>query len=158
VLLSEPSGTYDKAIATRVIINLGEWAWQQIGLGWRRLNEFREWRLEEIGMPPFNQYLGEDLVADALSPHVELVELVNFASTYYVGTRVLKPLLSQARGGSVDGSPNCRPGATTARKTLRVSQKITDRVRAGTIGWLRQSRPARVRKGCCKKAAVPACR
>jgi hypothetical protein len=41
-------------------------------------------------------------VIEALSPHLELVELVNFASTYYVGTRVLKPLLSQALGGSVD--------------------------------------------------------
>jgi hypothetical protein len=31
-----------------------------------------------------------------------LLELVNFASTYYVGTRVLKPLLNQALGGLVD--------------------------------------------------------
>jgi hypothetical protein len=30
------------------------------------------------------------------------VELVDFASTYYVGSRVLKPLLAQATGTLVD--------------------------------------------------------
>ena len=122
--LREPSAAYDKVVATRVIINLGAWARQQTGLmecarvlkpggllllseatlqGWRRLNEFRkEWLLDEISIPPFNQYLDEDLVIDALSGDLELVELVNFASTYYVGTRVLKPLLSRALGGTID--------------------------------------------------------
>jgi hypothetical protein len=35
------------------------------------------------------------------------MDIVNFASTYYVGTRVLKPLLNQALGSVVDvANPN----------------------------------------------------
>jgi SAM-dependent methyltransferase len=122
--LVEPPGTYDKVVSVRVIINLGSWDRQRAALlecvrvlkpggllllseatlqGWRRLNEFRrEWHLADIPIPPFNQYLDENLVMDALSDELELVELVNFASTYYVGTRVLKPLMSQAAGGNID--------------------------------------------------------
>ena len=38
---------------------------------------------------------------------LELVELVNFASTYFVGTRLLKPLLAKAIGGKMDpADPN----------------------------------------------------
>ena len=122
--LLEPSATYDKVIAIRVMINLGAWDRQRIALkecarvlkpggtlllseatlqGWRRLNQFRaEWQLEEIPIPAFNQYLDEDLVIEALSDELQLIELVNFASTYYVGTRVLKPLLNRALGGVID--------------------------------------------------------
>ena len=59
---------------------------------------------------------------------LELMELVNFASTYFVGTRLLKPLLAQALGGKIDpADPNaewnrwfstCRPGEITARKSF----------------------------------------
>ena len=35
----------------------------------------------------------------AAAPGLELVEISNFASTYYVGTRVLKPLLARLGGG-----------------------------------------------------------
>jgi ubiquinone/menaquinone biosynthesis C-methylase UbiE len=127
--LLEPSNTYDKVISVRVIINLGAWERQKIGLlecarvlkpggllllseatvqGWQRLNDFRrEWQLDDIPMPLFNQYLDENQVVDALSPNLELVELVNFASTYYVGTRVLKPLLARAVGGGIEvANPN----------------------------------------------------
>ena len=116
--LKEPSRSYDKVIVVRVLINLGTWERQFSGLrectrvlkpggllllseatvqGWRRLNALREeWGLEDIPMPPFNQYLDQDKVIAALSGEAELLELSNFASTYYVGTRVLKPLLAQA--------------------------------------------------------------
>jgi len=106
--LDEPSGTYDKAVVVRVLINLGEWARQKRGLlecarvlkpggtlllseatlqGWRRLNAFRrEWGLPDIPMPPFNQYLDEEQVIEAAAGALRLVEISDFASTYYVGT------------------------------------------------------------------------
>jgi SAM-dependent methyltransferase len=127
--LDEPAGTYDKVIAVRVLINLGGWEAQRGALqacgrvakpgglvllseatvqGWTKLNAFRgEWGLQPIPMPAFNTYLDEQQVVEVMSPGFELVELVNFASTYFVGTRVLKPLLSEALGGRVDvADPN----------------------------------------------------
>ena len=116
--LKEPAVTYDKVVVIRVLINLGTWERQVQGLreclrvlkpggtlllseatvqGWRRLNQFRaEWGLDDIAMPPFNQYLDEDRVISEVASEMQLVELANFASTYYVGSRVLKPLLAQA--------------------------------------------------------------
>jgi ubiquinone/menaquinone biosynthesis C-methylase UbiE len=127
--LDEPSDKYDKVIVTRVIINVGDWKRQQQALDealrvvkpggvlllseaclqtWRSLNRFRgEWGLEPIPMPAFNNYLDSDRVIEALAPSASLVELSHFASSYYVGTRVLKPLLSGtsgARSGQA-GSP-----------------------------------------------------
>jgi len=124
--LAEPGEAYDKVVATRVIINLCDWVQQLQGLhecsrvlkrggilllseatvqGWMRLNQFRrEWKLPDIPMPGFNHYLDEDKVIAALSGRLQLVELVNFASTYYVGTRVLKVLMNQALGGLIDAA------------------------------------------------------
>ncbi len=115
--LSEPSDHYDKVIVVRVLINLGDWERQLRGLreclrvlkpggllllseatlqGWRRLNAFRaEWGMEPIPMPEFNQYLDEENVIAAISEKATMLELSNFASSYYVGTRVLKPLMAQ---------------------------------------------------------------
>lgn len=127
--IPEPSLTYDKVIVLRVVINLGEWENQLVALrecarvlrpggtlllseptiqGWTKLNEFRrEWELPDIPMPGFNNYLDESLVIDSLSSEFELVELVNFASSYFVGTRVLKPLMARALGGKIDAAnPN----------------------------------------------------
>jgi SAM-dependent methyltransferase len=122
--LNEPMRAYDKVVAVRVIINLDNWAKQLAGLreccrvlkpggvlllseatlqGWNKLNALRrEWGLPDIPMPAFNQYLDEDQVVEAVHPDQELLELVNFASTYYVGTRVLKALLGQALSTSID--------------------------------------------------------
>jgi hypothetical protein len=73
--------------------------------GWQKMNHFRnEWGLADIPMPPFNQYLDEDQVIETMRPEMELVKLDNFASSYYVGTRVLKPLLSQLLGGKVNAA------------------------------------------------------
>jgi len=127
--LMEPSGAYDRVVVIRVIINLGHWSRQLKGLrecvrvlksggllllseatlqGWRRLNAFRrEWGLDDIPIPAFNEYLDETKVVSAFSAELKLVEIVNFASTYYVATRVLKPLLNQAIGGMINpASPN----------------------------------------------------
>lgn len=127
--LQEPSDNYDKVIAIRVVINLGDWCNQLRGLkecarvlkpggllllseatvqGWESLNRFRrEWELSDIPMPAFNNYVDQDrLIADTADV-LELVEVVNFASTYYVGTRILKPLLIRALGVHVDAAnPN----------------------------------------------------
>ena len=124
--LDEPSSCYDKVIVVRVLINLSTWERQLRGLGecirvlkpggllllseatlqgWRRLNALRqEWGLEEIPMPSFNQYVDQDRVIDALRGEAELLELSNFASTYYVGTRVLKPLLAKATQAPVSAA------------------------------------------------------
>jgi len=127
--LPEPAEGYDKVVVIRVVINLGEWENQLKGLyeaarvlrhggmlllseatlqGWNRLNSFRkEWGLEDIPMPPFNHYLDQEQVIQALAPDLRLVEIANFASTYYVGTRVLKPLLIQALGVDLNSAdPN----------------------------------------------------
>jgi SAM-dependent methyltransferase len=115
--LQEPSDCFDKAIVTRVVINLGSWELQLQGLheccrvlkpggilllseaslqGWQALNRFRnEWGLPDIPMPSFNSYLDEQALVEGLSAKMELVETVNFSSTYYIGTRLFKPLLAQ---------------------------------------------------------------
>jgi ubiquinone/menaquinone biosynthesis C-methylase UbiE len=127
--LKQPTATYDKVVVTRVVINLGEWANQLLGLkecarvlrpggllllseatlqGWSRLNGFRrEWHLPDIPMPPFNNYLDQERVVEELAGDFEALELLDFASTYYVGTRILKPLLIQALGADIDAAdPN----------------------------------------------------
>src|SRR4029079_16910751 len=108
--IPEPSGTYDKVISIRVVINLGEWSNQRIALrecarvlkpggilllseptiqGWSKLNDLRrEWDLPDIPMPAFNTYLDEQEVTEFMAEELELLELVNYASTYFVGTRV----------------------------------------------------------------------
>ena len=124
--LPEPDDSWDKLIVKRVVINLGNWEAQAKALGecarvlvpggrlllseatlqgWEKLNAFRaEWGLDPIAMPPFNNYLDQDAVIEAARPALELVELRNFSSTYYVGTRVLKPLLARLAGDAVDAS------------------------------------------------------
>ncbi len=124
--LNEASNHYDKVVVTRVIINLGDWPRQRKGLlecvrvlkqggvlllseatlqGWQQLNKFRrEWCLQDIPMPLFNQYLDEDNVIKLLSSDMKLINIENFSSTYYVGTRILKPLLNQAIGSKIDVS------------------------------------------------------
>lgn len=118
--LSEQTEIYDKVIVIRVIINLTERSDQKKALaecarvlkpggmlllseatlqGWEQMNRFRrEWQLPDIPMPPFNSYLDQKEVIEELSSELQLIEIVNFASTYYVGTRVLKPLLIKALG------------------------------------------------------------
>jgi len=122
--LKEPDDAYDKVITIRVLINLGSWDRQLLALkecarvlrpggtllvseatvqGWQRLNAFRqEWGLSDIPMPPFNQYLDEERMRGDCPAGLRLREVNNFASSYYVGTRVIKPLLGRIAGGAVD--------------------------------------------------------
>lgn len=122
--LKEADNAYDKVVVVRVVINLHDWTRQQNALsecarvlrsggtlllseatlqGWRRLNRLRqEWGLADIPMPPFNCYLDQEAVVAVVADSLELVEIVDFASTYFVGTRVLKPLLIKALGLPTD--------------------------------------------------------
>ncbi len=122
--LDLPDAAFDRVVSTRVIINLATWDEQLRGLwecarvlrpngllllseatiqGWHRLNDLRrEWGLEEIPMPSFNAYLDEDRVVEALAPALELARIEDFASSYYVVTRVLKPLLARASDAPID--------------------------------------------------------
>jgi len=115
--LEEKEGFYDIIICTRVLINLGSLENQLLALnslakplkkggllllseatiqGWNNLNAFRgEFGLSGIPMPPFNLYLDEDKVIEVLFDDFELWEINNFASSYYVGTRVFKPLIGE---------------------------------------------------------------
>ena len=124
--LEQTDNTYDKVIVTRVIINLGEYSLQQKGIrecirvlkpggllllseatlqGWKKLNQFRnEWHLPDIPIPSFNNYLDREQIIRDFSQQLELIAISNFASTYYVGTRVLKPLLIQALGIDIDAA------------------------------------------------------
>jgi ubiquinone/menaquinone biosynthesis C-methylase UbiE len=122
--LTDPDQTFDKVIAIRVLINLGGEDGQGQALrqcarvlktggvllvseatvqGWRRLNQFRaEWGLPEIPMPPFNQYVDEERLVEIAKPVLEVVQIRDFSSTYFVGTRVLKPLLIRAFRAEID--------------------------------------------------------
>ena len=122
--LNEADGQYDAAIITRVIINLGERDRQIAAIreaarilksggvllmseatneGWTKMNAFRaEWGLEPIPVPAFNLNIDEELARTAAPDLLDLEEISNFSSTYFVGTRVLKPLLARALGESVD--------------------------------------------------------
>lgn len=115
--LKGPDAVFDKVIAVRVLINLFGVADHRRALsecarvlkpggkllvseammeGWERLNEFRtEWELEEIPMPSFNNYLKEKDLLRLASVHFRLVETSHFSSSYFVGTRILKPLLNR---------------------------------------------------------------
>ena len=122
--LDEPDERYDAAVVTRVVINLDTREKQIAAIreasriikpgglllmseatreGLARLNSFRsEWGLQPIPEPPFNNYVDEELARNAAPDLLDLEEISNFASTYFVGTRVLKPLLARAAGDSVD--------------------------------------------------------
>lgn len=122
--LDKQDSTYDKVICTRVLINLGDWVNQCNGLnetirvlkpegrlllseatlqGWNKINKFRrEWKLPDIPIPKFNNYLDEDKLISEASKCCDLIEIINFASTYYVGTRVFKPLLAKALKIDID--------------------------------------------------------
>jgi ubiquinone/menaquinone biosynthesis C-methylase UbiE len=122
--LDEEPASFDKVVSIRVVINLDSWDAQARALaeyvrvlrpggtlllseatvqGWERLNALRrEWGLDDIPMPPFNRYLDEDKVVETLAHDLELVECSSFGSTYYFGTRVLKPLLAAVSGAPVE--------------------------------------------------------
>lgn len=122
--LTEPDAYYDLGIVTRVIINIPNRERQIVAIreaariikpggmllfseatreGLAQLNLLRaEWQLPPIPEPAFNNYVDEKLLREAAPDLLELSEISNFSSTYFVGTRVLKPLLAAAVDKGID--------------------------------------------------------
>ena len=118
-----PDNSFDTVMVTRVLINLGTRERQIKAVdecvrvlrdggrlvvseacvdGWCNLNLLRNsLGMPSISMPEFNTYLnGDDIFCN---PRLELVSRVNFSSTYFLGTRVIKPILINMLG--LDESP-----------------------------------------------------
>lgn len=127
--LEEATEKYDKVIVKRVLINLIDLDHQIRAIsecarvlksggilllseatlqGWQRMNKFRqEWGLNDIPMPHFNQYVDQEQIINAASDFLEFHEIYNFSSTYYICTRIFKPLFIQALGIKKDvADPN----------------------------------------------------
>jgi len=127
--LGEAEASFDKVVSVRVLINLRSFENQRRALGaiarvlrpggilllseatvqgLAKLNALRaEVGLEPLPVPSFNEYLDEERVVEAVRPELELVELVNFASSYFVGTRVVKPLVAKLGLARIDvADPN----------------------------------------------------
>lgn len=122
--LEERDDFYDRIVVIRVLINLRDWGNQLHAVrecirvlkpggllllseatlqGWQRMNKLRnEWKLPDIPMPDFNSYIDEKLLIDSVKEWLRCIEVCNFASTYFVGTRVLKPLFAAAVGGGIN--------------------------------------------------------
>jgi SAM-dependent methyltransferase len=122
--LGEPDAHYDVAVVTRVVINIPTREKQTVAIreaarvvkpggmlllseatkeGLSQLNRFRsEWKLPPIPEPAFNNYVHEKLVGEAAPDLLELEQISNFSSTYFLGTRVLKPLLAGAIARDID--------------------------------------------------------
>jgi ubiquinone/menaquinone biosynthesis C-methylase UbiE len=119
-----PAGIYDKLTVTRVLINLGSLERQLQALtecarllrpegtlllceaslqSWRNLNRLREeWGLPAILMPPFNLFLDEEQFLPQAERLFRVQEVSCFMSSYFVGTRFLKPLLARVAPVPVD--------------------------------------------------------
>ena len=122
--LREPDAHYDAVVVTRVIINIPERERQIAAIreaarvvrpggvlllseatkeGLDQLNRLRsEWKLPPIPEPAFNNYVDEPLVRDAAADLLDVERISNFSSTYFVGTRVLKPLLAEVLNREID--------------------------------------------------------
>lgn len=122
--LKEKESYYDMAITRRVIINLGTLENQikavrevykilKLGgvflmseatvSGLQKINALRkEFGLDELKQPWHNIYIDEDKFIKEVSGFFEPVEILNFSSTYYIGSRVVQPFIKRTLGQSPD--------------------------------------------------------
>ncbi len=64
--------------------------------GFNKLNKLRtEFEFLPLPMPPFNFYMMRQIFEDAINGIGKIEAVVDFASSYYLGTRLLKPLLAE---------------------------------------------------------------
>lgn len=114
--LKEKDSVFDKVISKRCVINLPSWKLQKTALselirvlkkggelimseasqqGLGNMNKLRaEFGLEEIPQPWFNLYFDDNkVVAFMKKSNMENIGIVNFSSTYYIGSRVLQPFI-----------------------------------------------------------------
>ncbi len=113
--LQEADASYDQVVCKRVLINLVAWKNQKRALenmhrvlerggtlllseaskqGWENMNKLRRaFYLEEIPEPWHNLYLDEEQLFPFAAGLFETVDVVNFSSTYYIGSRILQPFV-----------------------------------------------------------------
>lgn len=119
----EPN-SFDRVITTRVIINLEDWESQKESIiscsqplkkggllliseaavqGLNKLNALREEvNMPNLTMPDFNYYLDMDIMTSTAWPDMQLIDIQDFSSTYYILTRYFKPLLSKLNSVDID--------------------------------------------------------
>lgn len=114
--LKERDNQFDKAVSKRCVINLPSWKLQRRALselirilkiggelllseasrqGWENLNKLRqEFGLQPIPQPWFNLYLDEEKLFPFMEKNnLQRIEVINFSSTYYIGSRVIQPFV-----------------------------------------------------------------
>ena len=114
--IKEKDNQFGKVISKRCIINLPKWDLQKIALselirvlkkggelimseasrqGWENMNKLRaEFGLKEIPQPWFNLYIDEEKLFSFMKKNnTEKIEVINFSSTYYIGSRVIQPFV-----------------------------------------------------------------
>lgn len=124
--LQEGKHSFTKALTRRVIINLGS-VDNQISAsrnihrilepggyflmseatveGLQRINALRrEFGLDELKQPWHNLYINGKYFTKSISHIFKLVDIVDFSSTYYIGSRVFQPFLKGMLSQSTDYS------------------------------------------------------
>lgn len=113
---------FTKVITKRVIINLGNFSNQVKAAkevhkilvpggyflmaeatfgGLQKINALRkEFGLEELKQPWHNLYIDENRFIAEVSSFFEVVKVVNYSSTYYIGSRVIQPFVKRMLGQS----------------------------------------------------------
>lgn len=115
--LNEKENYYNKVITKRVVINLENlenqikaakevhrvlkpegifYMSEASADGLKRINALRrEFLLDELKEPWHNKYIDENNFIEGISDLFEVIDILNFSSTYYVGSRVLQPFINK---------------------------------------------------------------